>query len=217
MIDFHTHTLFSDGDLLPSELIQRAKIKGYKAIGITDHVDESNIEDVVLKITKFSREINKLNEIYVIPGVEITHVTIIFISNLVKKARKLGAKLVIVHGETIAEPVAKGTNMEALKSDIDILAHPGLISIDEVKLAKEKDIYLELTTRRGHSYTNGHVLKLSKKIGAKIVINNDAHLPEDLLPEEFIKKIALGSGMDNNDFQKALINASNLLKKIKNI
>jgi uncharacterized phage-associated protein len=32
MIDLHTHTLFSDGELLPSELVRRAEMTGYEAL-----------------------------------------------------------------------------------------------------------------------------------------------------------------------------------------
>jgi predicted metal-dependent phosphoesterase TrpH len=34
MIDLHTHSFLSDGELLPSELVRRAKVKGYRIIGI---------------------------------------------------------------------------------------------------------------------------------------------------------------------------------------
>ena len=37
MIDLHTHTFFSDGVLIPSELFQRARAKGYHTIAVTDH------------------------------------------------------------------------------------------------------------------------------------------------------------------------------------
>lgn len=52
MIDFHTHTLFSDGELLPSELARRAKEIGYRSICFTDHVDMSNMETVVIDVKK---------------------------------------------------------------------------------------------------------------------------------------------------------------------
>ena len=81
----------------------------------------------------------------------------------------------MAHGETIAEPVAPGTNRAALESDIDILAHPGLISEQEVIVAGEKGILLEISARKGHSLTNGHVARLAKNVGAKLVINTDAH------------------------------------------
>ena len=42
-IDLHMHSLFSDGELLPSELARRALKLNHEAIAITDHVDYSNI------------------------------------------------------------------------------------------------------------------------------------------------------------------------------
>ena len=58
MIDLHTHSLFSDGELLPSELIRRAKVIGIQYLAITDHVDFSNylfvIEHVRAVAAQFS-------------------------------------------------------------------------------------------------------------------------------------------------------------------
>ena len=41
MFDLHTHSLLSDGELLPSELARRYEEKGFRAIAITDHADVS--------------------------------------------------------------------------------------------------------------------------------------------------------------------------------
>ncbi len=214
MIDFHSHTIFSDGDLLPRELMQRFKVKGYSALGITDHADESNVEHIINRICNFAKDVNKNNDFFIIPGVEITHVPPSIIPEIVKKARKLGAKLIIVHGETIAEPVPQSTNFAALNSDIDILAHPGMITREEVKLAKKNNIYLEITTRRGHAYCNGHVLKLANEIGANLVIDSDTHSPQDIMSKEFVEKVAFGAGMDKKQFLLVQKNAMVLLKKI---
>jgi histidinol phosphatase-like PHP family hydrolase len=46
IVDLHAHTFQSDGTLLLSELVRRAETRGYAAIGVTDHVDASNIERV---------------------------------------------------------------------------------------------------------------------------------------------------------------------------
>ncbi len=43
MIDLHTHTTLSDGELLPAELVRRAEMSGYQAIALTDHVDSGTI------------------------------------------------------------------------------------------------------------------------------------------------------------------------------
>jgi len=44
MIDLHTHTTFSDGELIPAELARRAAKAGYRAMAMTDHADFSNLE-----------------------------------------------------------------------------------------------------------------------------------------------------------------------------
>ena len=214
MIDLHTHTVFSDGELIPAELIQRAKTAGYKAIAITDHVDHTNIEHVLKSLLGGVRDLCMVSSMDVIVGVEITHVPPPLISDLIKKARNLGAKLVVVHGETIVEPVEKGTNLAAIEGRCDILAHPGLITEEEVKLAADSGVYLEITTRSGHSLTNGHVAKLAKKYGAKLVINNDAHSPEDLIFVEKRKLIAMGAGLTYEDYIEVENNSKLLLNNI---
>ena len=214
MIDLHTHSLLSDGQLLPSEVVRRYKVLGYKAIAITDHVDESNIETVISKIVEVSQKLNKSNGIFVIPGVELTHIPPRNISVLVERARSLGAKLILVHGETLAEPVAPGTNRSALKCDIDILTHPGLITEADALLAAKNGICLEITTRRAHAFTNGHVAKIAKLTGAKLVLNSDSHAPEDLLTLAVAEKIAEGAGLTKSDIAVMRKNAQRIIQKI---
>ena len=211
MIDLHTHSLFSDGVLIPAELVRRAEYAGLKAIGITDHGDSSNMDFIIPRIAGIAEELNKIAGIKVIPGIEITHVPPPLIAKTVKNARILGAKIVIVHGETITEPVAPGTNRAALEADIDILAHPGLITEKDVLAAKEKNVLLEISARKGHSLTNGHVAKLAKKYGAKLVINTDAHAPDDLIDRNRAMQITLGAGLTDNDFEIMQENAARFL------
>jgi len=214
MIDLHTHTVFSDGELIPAELIQRAKTAGYKAVAITDHVDHTNIEHILKNLQNGIKDLCMVSSMDVIVGVEITHVPPPLISDLIKKARNLGAQLVVVHGETIVEPVEKGTNLAAIEGRCDILAHPGLITEEEVKLAAELGVYLEITTRAGHCLTNGHVAKLAKRYGAKLVINNDAHSPQDLIFVEKRKLIAIGAGLTYEDYIEVENNSKLLLNNI---
>jgi len=215
LIDLHTHSLLSDGQLCPAELVQRAKKKGYRALAITDHVDSSNLDLIVPQIVKFCRENTHLNsDIRVIPGVELTHLLPPLINKLARKAREKGAKLIIVHGETIVEPVPKGTNTAALDTDIDILAHPGLISEEEVKIAKERGIYLEISSRKGHSLTNGWLARLATKWGAKIILNTDAHGVEDLITEETARKILQGAGLSYREIESVMRNSQELVEKM---
>jgi putative hydrolase len=212
MIDLHTHSIFSDGVLIPSELVRRAQTAGLRAIGLTDHGDLSNIDFIIPRIAEVAVHLNQTMDIKIIPGIEITHVPPAHIAMIAEKARGLGAKIIIVHGETIVEPVAPGTNKAALEADIDVLAHPGLISEEEVILAKQKGVFLEITARKGHSLTNGHVAGLAKKHGAGLVINTDTHEPCDLIDQDQALRVALGAGLSKNDFQTMQKNASKFLQ-----
>jgi histidinol phosphatase-like PHP family hydrolase len=197
MYDFHTHSLLSDGELLPSELMRRAVVHGYEAVAITDHVDFTTIEHVLSSLEKLELREAANREIEVICGVEITHVFPDKLEKLVHKARALGAELVVVHGETIAEPVEHGTNQTAVSiPEVDILAHPGLISEEEAERAKENGIYLEITSRKGHSLANGHVAKVARRVGATLLLNSDLHSPDDFLTAEMGARILAGAGLD---------------------
>lgn len=213
MIDLHTHTFFSDGELIPSELVRRAYIKGYKAIAITDHVDCSNLDLVVPRIVEFAKKSKDEFNIDIIAGAEITHVPPSMIKLAVQKAREMGAHIVVVHGETLVEPVIKDTNKAGIEAGADILAHPGLITKDDVILALKNEVALEITARKGHSLTNGHVARLAKDIGAKMVINTDAHSPSDLISLDFARLVLKGAGLNNKDIDKIIEDTENFVKK----
>lgn len=214
MIDLHTHSFLSDGELLPSELARRAKVKGYRIIGITDHVDITNIERVVSAMVKLSTKMEFYEGITIVPGVEITHVPKGMIKEMITLARKLGIFYVVVHGETIVEPVQEGTNREAIEGGVDVLAHPGIITEEDVIRAKEKGVLLEISGRKGHSLGNGRVGLLAKQIGARLVFNTDAHSPSDLVTEEEARKVVIGAGLNAEDFYGMQQNALDFVKKV---
>ncbi len=195
MIDLHTHSFLSDGALIPSELLRRAEHLGIEALAITDHVDASNLDFVVPRLVEVCRACAPHMEIRPIPGAEITHAPPETIPKLAERARELGAAIVLVHGETPAEPVRPGTNRAALDAAIDILAHPGLITPDEAALAAERGIALEITSRKGHNVANGHVARLALETGAELVLNTDAHEPGDLIGDDFAQTVLLGAGI----------------------
>jgi len=212
MIDLHTHSIFSDGVLIPSELARRAEFAGLTAMAITDHGDNSNIDFIIPRIVDISIELNQVLGLTVVPGIEITHVHPSLIERTVAKARSLGAAIVVVHGETLAEPVAEGTNAAALAADIDILAHPGLITENEAKIAAQKNIFLEISARAGHCLANGHVAAMAKASGAKLVINTDAHAPSDLIDSDKARRVVCGAGLTEQDFTGMQANASGLIE-----
>ncbi|MDH3364969.1 MAG: histidinol phosphate phosphatase domain-containing protein [Thermoplasmata archaeon] len=213
--DFHTHTVFSDGELLPMELIRRAAVADHRAIAITDHASFSNIDWLVRNVAKDCAKADAWG-IEAITGVEITHVPVKYIDEAVKLARDSGAELVVVHGETTAEPVEQGTNNAAVSNpDVDILAHPGMISEEDARKAAENGVYLEISCRRGHSAANGHVSSVAKAAGARMLVNTDAHSPEDLSSMAIATNIARGSGLDADAIRMALVtNPESLLGKL---
>jgi len=204
--DFHTHTILSDGELICSEQIRHAQIHGYAAIAISDHVDESNIDFVLSSLNKFvDNESSYFEGIKILKGVEITHVPPLLIDKLAQHAKENGADIVLVHGETIVEPVFEKTNYYAVTSEyVDILAHPGLITEEEVTLAAHNGAFLELSARKGHSLSNGHVRKLSQKYGAKLLVNSDAHGPDDFLDYDFSLKVALSAGLSIDEAKEVV-------------
>jgi len=203
MIDLHTHSIFSDGELLPSELVRRAVVHGYTAIAITDHVDFTNIEHVLDGIKK-ARYLEEVWDIRVLAGVEITHVPPQKIPALVDLARELGSEIVVVHGETLVEPVLPGTNRAAIEAGADILAHPGLISKEDALLAADVGVCLEITARCGHNRANGHVVRIAEEVGANLIVGTDSHSPGDLVTDDEALNIAMGAGLSEKHAQEVL-------------
>ncbi|MCX5668627.1 MAG: histidinol phosphate phosphatase domain-containing protein [Candidatus Omnitrophica bacterium] len=202
MYNLHAHTFLSDGNLLPSEVAVRYQDKGYSLIAITDHADYSNIKQIAKSIVEFCKRWPKDSSIKVLPGVELTHLPPEQFKPLAALARKEGIKIIIAHGETPVEPVAKDTNHLALMADIDILAHPGLISDADTQLAKKHNIFLEITSRKGHRQTNAHVIKQARKFGAKLILNNDSHTPEDIISPAELIQVGLDFGLTAAEIDK---------------
>lgn len=206
--------MFSDGVLLPIELIRRVVVMKYKAIGITDHVSISNVARTVTEVVRDCRLAERNWDIIAIPGAEITHVPPKEIARVAKLAKKCGAEIVVVHGETPAEPVEKGTNLAAVScQDVSILAHAGFLTMEIAEKARENDIFLEITAKKGHSNTNGLVAKMGRKAGAAFLVNTDAHLPDDLITEKKAIEIAIGAGLDSSEAKVAVTKNPDILLK----
>lgn len=216
-IDLHMHSLFSDGELLPSELARRALKLNHEVIAITDHVDYYNIEEIP-KIQAAIDDINSKWDITVVLGAEVTHVPTESIDEIAKRAKELGAKIVVVHGETLNEPVTPGTNLAAVKSKyVDILGHPGLITHEEAELALKNDIYLEISARNGHCFGNGHVANIAREVGNKLLVDTDTHSPDNLITFERSYEIARGAGLSDEEAMKAIVDNPRELLKSKGI
>ena len=214
--DFHNHTFLSDGSSSPIELIRFAYAYGYKCIGITDHGSYSTLERVIESTKKDCELAEKYWNIIAVPGIELTNIPAASVDEMARSAKELGISMVAVHGESIVEEVEEGTNLAALRSEyVDMLAHPGIMTSEEAKLAVKNDTYIEITKRTGHSLTNGRVVEVGREAGVKFLINSDSHSYQDLYRGDFQKEVALGSGLSNEEYDRIIdSNQEEFLKKI---
>jgi histidinol phosphatase-like PHP family hydrolase len=197
-------------------MIRRASETGYHGIALTDHVGMGSLERLIRETVEDCRIAREYWNIAAIPGVELTHLPPRAIAQAAKRAKELGAWIVVVHGETIVEPVEKGTNMAAVQSpDVDILAHPGLITLEEARLAARNGVFIEVSARKGHSLTNGHVVKTALAAGCTMLLDSDAHDSPDLLTPELASAVLLGSGLGEKESKEVLVsNPPILLRRL---
>ena len=212
MYDLHTHSTLTDGELIPIELVRRMAVLGYTTVAITDHADPSNLHFLIEAIKKV-KEASLLYGVNLLCGVELTHIPPAMIAACAREAKQSGADVVVVHGETTVEPVAEGTNRAACTCDaVDILAHPGLITLDDAEAARDHRVALEITSRGGHNRTNGHVVTVAREAGSLLVVNSDAHGPQDLLGERARFLVARGAGLKKDECARVLaLNIDSLL------
>jgi putative hydrolase len=207
VIDFHTHTYWSDGVLSPVEQARRALVNGYTAIGMTDHTGVGNVAHLVEQLKHDRDIVERYWPITVIVGVELTHVPARGIAEAAKRAREAGAEIVVLHGETPVEPVEAGSDAAAIDSGyVDLIGHPGHITEGEVRRAIANNVFLEISARSGHCLTNGHVAKLGQALGARLVVDSDAHSPSDLLTDDFQRSVAVGAGVEASLLDDVLSN-----------
>lgn len=204
--DFHTHTFLSDGVLSPIELMRRAAVVGYATLGIADHCGAGTMERVIAEVRRDAELAARYWGFQVLAGVELTHVPAASIAELAAAARAAGADHVVVHGETPVEPVEPGTNLAAASCpDVDVLAHPGLLSAEAAQAAAANGVFIEVTAKDGHSLGNGHVVRVASAADAKMLVNSDTHVPGHLLTPEFQRRVALCAGLAEAQLQRILV------------
>ncbi len=213
--DFHAHTYLTDGSVSATDMWVASEALGHRALAITDHVALEDPEPILKRLHQEAAAWEG-TELTTLVGIEITKVPPRRIAEVARRARKLGAEIIIVHGETIYEVVPEGTNHAAIESgEVDILAHPGLLAEKDAELAAANGTLLELSARRNHSLTNGHVARLALQAGATVVVDSDAHDPEQLISRAVAEKIATGAGLRAADVARAVEEAPlRLLKKL---
>jgi putative hydrolase len=215
-VDFHSHSYLSDGDDSPTSMWREAERLEHRGLALTDHLA---LEDPKPLLDRLHREARAWDDspFQPIVGVELTYIPPHRIAETAREARRAGAEIVIAHGESIVEKVAPGTNHAALESGlIDVLAHPGLLDPKDATLAKANSVVLEISARQGHSLSNGHVARLALEAGADLVVDTDAHRPDQLIRMDTARRIASGAGVPDAKLDRILAETPRqLVKRIK--
>lgn len=212
-MDFHSHSYLTDGETSPTDMWNEAVALEHRALALTDHL---SLEDPKPLLDRLHQEARAWDDSDFVPivGVELTKIPPPRIAAAAREARRAGAEIVIVHGETIVEHVAPGTNHAAIESGlVDVLAHPGLLDPKDAELAKANSVVLEISGREGHAYCNGHVVRLALEAGAELVVDSDAHSPEQLIPLARARRIALGAGLPEKELHRVLSTTPEALVK----
>lgn len=203
--DFHCHTFLTDGRASATDMWCEAAQMGHRALAVTDHVA---LEDPKPLLDRLRQEATAWDGegLTTLIGVEITMVPPHRIAEAVRAARRAGAEVVIVHGETPANPVPPGTNRVAVElNEVDILAHPGFLTVEEAELAKAHGVVLELTARALHMVTNGHVARLALEVGNDLVVDSDAHATDQLVTADRAWQVARGAGVPEESVRRILL------------
>jgi len=194
--NFHTHTLYSDGECLASGIAEAAEASGLAAVAITDHGPELSVGISPSKIPLMLQDIEEAREdadIPVLAGMEANVVSadgaIDLDDEVIKKLDILVIGLHTLGGAPTQEELAKNyflAIMNAMRRQrADVVVHPfrlhsylapylSLEEIDEfAKLAAEKEIAVEINSK--YRVPDEGLLRACLREGVKLSIGTDAH------------------------------------------
>ena len=224
MFDFHIHVNCSGGSggLLPSEAMRLAKCAGFRAVGLIVRADPSTLPILLPTLKTLVKTCSLYAGIEAFAGVELVHVPPALLPDAVGQAREQGAALILAHGESIprqlADVVETGTNLAAINAGVDILAHPGLITVEDAQLAAEKGVLLELNTAPRHCLANGHIVRMAERFGCELLLNSDASSSADFespdVTQALRKAAALGAGLDAEGLSRLHVTERKLVQKL---
>jgi len=193
--DFHTHTLYSDGECLASSIAEAAEASGLAAVAITDHGPELSVGIDPAKIPLMLQDIESAREdanIPVLAGMEANVVNVDGAIDLDDEViKKLDILVIGLHtsGAPTQKELAKNyflAIMNAMRNNrVDVIAHPFRLhnnlapylspeEIDEfVKLAAEKGVAIEINSK--YRVPDEELLRACLREGVKLSIGTDAH------------------------------------------
>lgn len=201
MYDFHVHISLNSGTttggLLPAEAMQLGRELGYRGLVLTLRADSADLGINVPALARSVQETALYIGIEAVLGLELVHVPPQLLVDRVHEARCKGFAFLIAHGESLADTVAQGTNLAAIEAGVDLLAHPGLLRPEEVQLAAEKKVALELSSCPRHALSNGFLVKTATAHGATLLHGGNIHNRTDMLPAALLPLTYKGAGLDS--------------------
>jgi len=192
--DLHLHTTATDGRNTIEEMIHAAKEKGYEYIAITDHSKHVKVangldEKALIKHIENIRKISgKIKGIKVLTGVEVDILKEGDLDIEDDVLKELDIVIASVHSYFQMDMEAQTDRvLKALDNKyVNVLAHPSgrlitqrspmQLDFDKVfEGARDRGIFLEINTHGKRIDLNDVHCRRAKEIGAKVVINTDAH------------------------------------------
>ena len=224
MFDFHIHVSCSGGrdGLLPAEALRLAKCAGFRAVGLIVRTDAATLPLLLPTLLPMVRNCSLYAGIEAFAGVELVQVPPALLPDAVEQARELGASLVLAHGESLpsrfVDAVELGTNLAAIRSGVDILAHPGLITAEDAAFAAERGVLLELNMAGPHCLANGHIVRMARQFGCSLVLGSDAASASDFNTPEATRALrkaaAIGAGLDDEGLSQLYVTERQLVQKL---
>ena len=192
--DLHLHTDETDGKSSLEEIIEKAKSKGHKYIAITNHsqlvriangMDEKRLMKHIEAVRKAA---SKEKNIKIIVGAEVDMLgdgTLDYPDTVLKE---LDVVIAAIHSQfTLDLEKQTGRVLRALDNKyVNLLAHPSgrlittrkplQLDFDRIfKKAAENNVFLEINTHGERIDLNDNNCIRAKELGARFVINTDAH------------------------------------------
>lgn len=198
MIDVHIHITASSAPqssgLSAGEALRLASLNGYRAAALILRHGGLDVPDLTPLIDDI-KNLSLHTNMEAVLGVELVHIPPALLPQAVKNMRSSGADIVLVHGETLLEPVAEGTNFAAIDAGADILAHPGLIDETAASYAAERGVALELSSAPRHAFANAHLIAMARRFGCTLLPGSSAHTAQDIYPPSLRNRLYQGAGM----------------------
>ena len=202
--DFHTHSSFAGTNISMEEIIEKAILKGYEYIGISDHTKDLKIENGLNeeRLLLQKKEIKKLNEKYsskirVFHGAEVNILKDGSLDIKSEVLKQLDYVNIGIHShfKMSKEKMTKRILKAMSNPYVTCLVHPtGKIvnkrdsydlDLEKIfKFAKTNNVLLEVNSSERLDLNSLNIRK-AKEMGCKFFINTDTHNLRQLERMEF--------------------------------